>query len=130
MPCQSAGADLSDDPQGGAKGQAGTEVPVLCAVRPDLSDGCVGSGLGTGATQPRSARGGWGDDRADRAVRPRRNGISGRNPALVAQQNLPAAGGTTCVHSEGKWKAEAVGHPDGARPGSADGNPVDPGADL
>ena len=25
-------------------GQAGTEVPALCVVRPDLSDGCVGSG--------------------------------------------------------------------------------------
>ena len=27
------------------------EVPVLCVVRPDQSDGCVGNGMGTGAKQ-------------------------------------------------------------------------------
>ena len=36
----------------------------------------------------------------------------------------------TRLHPESEWQAEAVGHPDGTRPGGADGDPVDPGADL
>jgi len=31
---------------------------------------------------------------------------------------------------KGEWKAETVGHPDGARPGSTDGNPTNPGAEF
>ena len=45
-------------------------------------------------------------------------------------QALPAASGTTRLHREGEWEAATVGNSDGAGPGGADGNPVDPGADL
>ena len=63
-------------------------------------------------------------------VRPRRSGIPGRDSGIAAHENLPAAGGATRLHSEGEWEAEAVGNTDGARPGSTNGDPVDPGADL
>jgi hypothetical protein len=48
----------------------------------------------------------------------------------AAHEDLPAAGGGTRVHSESEREAEAVGHTDGTRPGSTNGDPVDPGADL
>ena len=60
----------------------------------------------------------------------RRSGISGSDSGSAAREDLQAAGGATRVHSKGEWEAEAVGDTDGARPGSTDGNPVDPGADL
>ena len=41
-----------------------------------------------------------------------------------------AESGTARLHTEGEWEAAAVGHPDGARPSGADGDPVDPGTDL
>ena len=111
-------------------GQAGTEVPVLCVVRPDLPDGCVGSGVGAGASSQGRARSGWRHDPADGDVRPRRSRILGRDSGIATREDLRAASGTTRLHSEGEWEAEAVGHTDGARPGSTDGDPVDPGADL
>src|SRR5579872_1042180 len=125
-----AGECFSTETETGPKGQAATEVPVLCAVRPDLSDGCVGSGLGTGASQQGRARSGWRHDRTDHDVRPRSSGIPGRDSGFAAHEKLPAAGGATRLHSEGKWKAEAVGHTNGTRPGSTNGNLVNPGADF
>src|ERR1700675_4917574 len=54
---RAAGESFSTETEAGPKGQAGTEVPVLRVVRPDLSDGCVGSGVGTGASQQGRAGG-------------------------------------------------------------------------
>src|SRR2546426_6018421 len=69
-------------------------------------------------------------DPTDRGV----GGGSGKVPGAVggifAHQDLPAGGRTTRLHTEGEWETEAVGNPDGTRPGSADGDPVDPGAGL
>src|SRR5437588_8466052 len=76
-----------------SKGQAGTEVPVLRFIRPDLSARCAGGGMEAGANQWGSARGGWREDRADRSVGSRRAAAaqiasafpsSGRSPALAA----------------------------------------------
>src|ERR1700675_1132671 len=47
------------------KGQAGTEVPVLFALRRDLSARWVGSGMETGASQQGRAWGGRREDRTD-----------------------------------------------------------------
>ena len=52
----------------GQKGQAGTEVPVLRVVRPDLSAGHTGRGMEAGASQQGRARRGRRDDRRDRSV--------------------------------------------------------------
>jgi len=41
----------------------------LRIVRLDLSDGCVGSGVGAGASQQGSARRGWHHDQTDCGVR-------------------------------------------------------------
>src|SRR6266853_3221 len=58
-----------------SKGQAGAEVRVLRIVRPGLSARCAGSGMETGASQPGRARGGWREDRTDRSVGSRGEGI-------------------------------------------------------
>src|SRR5271168_2570653 len=105
---RTAGEGFSTETEAGPKGQAGTEVPVLCVVRPDLSDGCVGSGMGTGAPEQGSAWGGWCHYRTDRGVRPRRGGIPGRDSGIATQEDLPAAGGAAGIHSEGEREAEAV----------------------
>jgi len=47
---------LSTETEAGPKSQAGAEVPLLCAVRPDLSAGHAGSGLGAGASQTKAHR--------------------------------------------------------------------------
>ena len=47
-----------------------------------------------------------------------------------SHRDLHADSGTARLHTEGEWEAAAVGHPDGARPGGPDGDPVDSGADL
>ncbi len=48
----------------------------------------------------------------------------------LRNQDLSAFGGTTCLDSQSQREAQATGHTDGAGPGGADGDPVDPGADL
>ena len=45
-------------------------------------------------------------------------------------KSYTAASGATRLHTEGEWEAEAVGYTDGAGPSGANGDPVDPGADL
>jgi hypothetical protein len=38
--------------------------------------------------------------------------------------------GEAAIHTESRWKAAAIGDPDGAGPGGADGGEVGDGADL
>ena len=70
-------------------------------------------GPATGATQQGSARGGQRHDRTDRGVGSRRGGLPGSHSGIAAHEDLPAAGGTTRLHSEGEWEAEAVGNSHG-----------------
>src|SRR5689334_7726371 len=86
--------------------------------------------MGAGASQQGCARGGWHHDPTDHDVRPRRGGIPGRDSGNATDENLPAGGGAARLHSKGEWEAEAVGHTDGTRPGSTNGDPDDPGADF
>jgi hypothetical protein len=92
-------------------------VPVLFGSEP-------------GASQQGRAWGGWRHVRTDRGVGSWREGVRGRDPGIVARQDLPAKGGTARLHTEGEWEAETVGYPNGARPGSTNGDPVDPGANI
>src|ERR1035441_6366754 len=112
------------------KGQAGAEVPVLCVVRPDLPARCAGGGMGTGASQSGRAWGGRREDRTDRSVGGRREGIPGRYSGVAARQDIYAESGTARLHTESEWQIAAVGHPDGVEPGGPDGGPADPGTDL
>src|SRR5581483_488404 len=61
-----AGETLFTETEAAAEGEAGAAVPVLRAVRPDLSAGRAGRRLETGASQPGSARRRRRDDRPDR----------------------------------------------------------------
>src|SRR5215471_13907170 len=86
--------------------------------------------MGAGASQQGRAWSGRREDRTDRSVGNRCEGIPGRRSGVAARQDLCAKGGTARLHTEGKWETEAVGNTDGTRPRGADGDPVNPGADL
>src|SRR5580700_4569249 len=112
-----------------SEGEAGTEVPVLCAVRPDLSAGHTGRGMEAGARQSGRPRRGRRLDPPGRNAGSGRSWLSGRNPGSVARQNLQAESSAPCLHTEGQRKDETAGDSDGAGPGGADGDRVNPGAD-
>ena len=56
--------------------------------------------------------------------------LPGRARRRAASRRVPAERGPTPVHTEGRWKEAAAGHPDGAGPGGADGGEAGAGADL
>ena len=58
------------------------------------------------------------------------SGFIGEIQEAAANENLPAATSAPRLHTESQWKDETAGDSDGARPGGADGNPVDAGTDL
>ena len=58
------------------------------------------------------------------------SGFVGEIQEALANQDLPAATSAPRVHTESQRKDETAGDTDGARPGGADGDPVNSGADL
>src|SRR5689334_10104965 len=111
-----AGESLFAEAEAEPKGQAGTEVPVLCVVRPDLSHGCAGGSMGEGARQQRRARSGWSQDRTDRDLSHRCSRVSEGNSGGAAKQDLYAKGGTTRLHSQSQWQVATAGNTHGVRP--------------
>src|ERR1035438_4164316 len=63
-----AGETLFAETKAASEGEAGTEVPVLRVVRPDLSAGHTGRGMEAGARQSRRTGRGWRVDRTDRGA--------------------------------------------------------------
>ena len=57
-------------------------------------------------------------------------GFVGEIQEALRSVKLPAATGAPGIHSEGQREDETARDSDGARPGSADGNSVNTGADL
>src|SRR5260221_10689372 len=84
---------LFAETEAGPQGQAGTEVPVLRAVRPDLSERCAGSGDGASAEQSRSAGSGRSHLRADSNARGWHGEVPGATARGSSHQELSAAGG-------------------------------------
>src|SRR5882724_5291751 len=125
-----AGETLLVETEAGPEGQAGTGVPVLRAVRPDLSERCAGSGDGASAEQSRSAGSGRSHLGADRNARGWHGEIPGATARGTSQKELPAAGGAAGGHPEGEWEAEAAGDTGDPRQGGADGRAVDSGTDF
>src|SRR5207302_997161 len=48
----------------------------------------------------------------------------------LRRKTYQAGSSQASVHREGERETEAVGNPDGKGPGSTNGNPADPGADI
>src|ERR1700730_3594755 len=125
-----AGETLIAETEARPEGQAGTEVPVLRAIRPDLSERCDGSGDGAGAEQSRSTGSRRSHLRADRNARRGRGEVPGATARGPSHEELSTTGGAAGVHPEGEWEAEAAGDSDDPRQGGADGRAVDSGTDL
>src|SRR6202023_622526 len=88
-----AGETLIAETEARPEGQAGTEVPVLRVVRPDLSERCVGSGDGAGAEQSRSAGSRRSHLRADRNARGGHGEVPGATAGGPPPEGRPPAGG-------------------------------------
>src|SRR6266852_5119069 len=125
-----AGETLFAETEARPEGQAGTEVPVLRVVRPDLSERCVGSGDEAGTEQSRSAGSRRSHLRADRNARRGYGEVPGAVARGSSYEELSTGGGAAGVHPEGERKAEAAGDSDDPRQGGADGRTVNPGADF
>src|SRR5205823_4372756 len=113
-----------------SKGEAGTEVPVLCINGPDLSERCAGGSMESGASQQGRARCGWGHDPTDRGAGNGNAGMAGKHSVGTANQNLPAFSRTARLDSKGQWETTSVGHSNGTGSRGPNGHAVDSGADL
>jgi len=87
----------------------------------------VGS-MEAGEQQPRCGRKRCGDDSGHRTTR--RGGVSGGDPGGITGRPISPFPGEAAVHTESRREAAAVGDPDGAGPGDANGGEVAGGADL
>ena len=75
-----------------------------------------------GAQQRRRGGDRRGDDPGDRTTRAR--GVSVGNPGGAAGRPISSFPGEAAIHTESRWEAAAIGDPDGAGPGGADGGEV------
>src|SRR5579859_3796616 len=121
---------LFAETEAASEGEAGTEVPVLCAIRPDLSAGHTGRGVEAGARQSGSTRRGRRGDRTDPSAGSGRERVSRRDPGSTANQNLPAATSAPRLYTESQREDETTGNTDSSRSSGTDGDLAYTGADL
>src|SRR5208283_897345 len=124
------GETLFAETKAASEGEAGTAVPVLRVVRPDLSARHTGRGLAAGACQSWRSGRGRRLDRPDRSAGNGRERVYWRDSGSPASEDLQAAISAPRVTTESQRKDEAAGDPDSAGPSGADGDPIDTGADL
>ena len=125
-----AAQTLSTETEAGPKGQTGTQVSVLHALRADLRQRDAPGGLEPGASQWRSPRRRWSEHRTGREVGRRGGTVSGRNRTRASPEDVSAPASPAGVYPQGQREAETAGHSDGSRPGRPDGSVADSGADL
>src|SRR5215469_1805988 len=81
-----------------------------------------------GAQQWWRGRGRRGDHPGHRTTRAGR--VSGGNSGGAAGRPVSSLPGEAAIHTESRWEAAAIGDPDGAGPGGADGGEACDGADF
>src|SRR5260370_32225674 len=110
------------------QGEAGTELPLLYALRQNLPGRHPGTCLRVGESQSGGPRNRSTELRGDRIGRAAE--VVSRPAGRVVPRNVPAPTGATGDDPEGQWRRNATGYPDHTGPGGADPGPTWGGADL
>src|SRR6202171_4229227 len=110
------------------QGEAGTELPLLFALRQNLPGRHPGTCLRVGESQPGGPRDRSTELRGDRSGRAAE--VASRPAGRVVQRNVPAPTGATGDDPEGQWRRTATGDPDHTGSGGADRSQIVVGADL
>src|SRR3984893_13795471 len=110
------------------QGEAGTELPLLFALRQNLPGRHPGTCLRVGESQSGGPRDRSTELRGDRIGRAAE--VARRPAGRVVQRNVPAPTGATGDDPEGQWRRTARGDPGHSGPSGADGSQTDVGADI
>src|SRR5260370_520232 len=110
------------------QGEAGTEFPLLCALRQSLPRRYPGTCLRVGENQSGGSRDRSTELRGDRVGRAAE--VDRRPAGRAVQKNVPAPTGATGDDPEGQRRRTATGYPDHWGPGGADRSQTGVGADL
>src|SRR5882672_1087027 len=110
------------------QGEAGTELPLLFALRQNLPGRHPGTCLRVGESQSGGPRNRSTELRGDRIGRAAE--VASRPAGRVVPRNVPAPTGATGDDPEGQWRRTATGDPDHSGPGGADRGQISAGADL
>src|SRR6266849_3586507 len=110
------------------QGEAGTEFPLLCALRQNLPGRHPGTCLRVGESQSGGPRDRSTELRGDRIGRAAE--VVKRPAGRAVPKNVPAPTGATGDDPEGQWRRTATRHPNHSGPGGADRSQIGVGADL